>query len=104
MGPFFLQVLHFHKCYPKILKEPLQRFQLVGLHLRTTAGGEFYTGDAGDANAAAYWPVIGGTTFAMANDDVCNCDMTNAILTTPSMDLSGVSGAVLIYDFVDDLS
>ena len=69
-----------------------------------TAGGEFYTGDAGDANAAAYWPVIGGTTFAMANDDVCNCDMTNAILTTPSMDLSGVSGAVLIYDFVDDMS
>ena len=69
-----------------------------------TAGGEYYTGDAAAANAAAYWPINGGTNFAMANDDACNCDMSNATLTTPSMDLTGLSGVVVSYDFVDDMS
>ncbi|MFK7785996.1 MAG: T9SS type A sorting domain-containing protein [Crocinitomicaceae bacterium] len=69
-----------------------------------TAGGEFYTGDAAAANAAAYWPINGGTNFAMANDDVCNCDMSNATLTSPAMDLTGLSSVVLEYDFIDDMS
>lgn len=69
-----------------------------------TTGGEFYTGDAADANAAAYWPINGGTDFAMANDDVCNCDMSNVTLVTPSMDFTGLSGMVVEYDYVDDMS
>ena len=70
----------------------------------TPGGGDFYTGDANDANAAAYWPINGGTDFAMANDDVCNCNMSNATLTTPAMDLTGLTGVVVSYDFVDDMS
>ncbi|MDG1331559.1 MAG: Omp28-related outer membrane protein [Crocinitomicaceae bacterium] len=69
-----------------------------------TTGGEFYTGDAAAANAAAFWPVNGGTNFAMANDDVCNCDMSVSTLTTPSMDLTGLSGVVVSYDFIDDIT
>lgn len=70
----------------------------------TPGGGDFYTGDAAAANAGAYWPINGGTDFAMANDDVCNCDMSNVTLTTPSMDLTGLTGVVVTYDFVDDMS
>lgn len=54
----------------------------------TSGAGDFYTGDAAAANAGAYWPINGGTDFAMANDDVCNCNMTNVTLTTPSMNLT----------------
>jgi hypothetical protein len=70
----------------------------------TPGGGDYYTGDAAAANAAAFWPVNGGTNFAMVNDDVCNCDLSNATLTTPSMDLSGLAGVVVSYDFIDDMS
>jgi hypothetical protein len=70
----------------------------------TPGGGDYYVGDAADANAAAYWPINGGTDFAMVNDDVCNCDLSNATLTTPAMDLTGLSGVVVEYDFIDDMS
>lgn len=70
----------------------------------TPGGGDYYVGDAAAANAAAYWPVNGGTNFAMVNDDVCNCDLSNAVLTSPSMDLTGLSGVVVEYDFIDDMS
>lgn len=70
----------------------------------TPGGGDYYVGDAADANAANFWPINGGTDFAMVNDDVCNCDLSNATLTTPSMDLSGLTGVVVSYDFIDDMS
>lgn len=71
----------------------------------TTPGtGDFVTGNAAAANAGGYWPVPATSNFAFANDDVCNCDMSNVTLTTPSFDLTGLSGVVVTYDFVDDLT
>lgn len=71
----------------------------------TTPGtGDFVTGNAAAANAGGYWPVPASSNFAFANDDVCNCDMSNVTLTTPSMDFTGLSGMVVTYDFVDDLT
>ncbi|MCJ8290217.1 MAG: Omp28-related outer membrane protein [Crocinitomicaceae bacterium] len=71
----------------------------------TTPGtGDYITGDASVANAAAYWPVPASSDFAMVNDDVCNCDLSAAYLVTPSMDFTGLSGVVVTYDFVDDIT
>ncbi|NVK64577.1 MAG: Omp28-related outer membrane protein [Flavobacteriales bacterium] len=70
----------------------------------TPGSGDFVTGNAAAANAGGYWPVAPGSNFAMANDDVCNCDMSNVTLVTPSMDFTGLSGVVVTYDFVDDMS
>lgn len=71
----------------------------------TTPGtGDFVTGNAAAANAGGYWPVPATSNFAFASDDVCNCDMSNVTLTTPSFDLTGLSGVVVTYDFVDDLT
>lgn len=63
--------------------------------------GNFKTGDADDANAGGYFPVpdIPGNVFAMANDDVCNCDMSNIRLISPSFDLSGLSGVAMVLRF-----
>lgn len=66
--------------------------------------GDFITGDAAAANAAGFWAVPGPSNFAMVNDDVCNCDLSAAYLTTPSMNFTGLSGVVLTYDFVDDIT
>jgi hypothetical protein len=70
----------------------------------TSGAGDFYTGDAAAANAGGYWPVPATNDFAQANDDVCNCNMSNVTLTTPSMNFTGLSGVSVSYDFVDDLT
>jgi len=70
----------------------------------TPGGGDYYVGDVAAANAANFWPINGGTDFAMVNDDVCNCDLSSASLTTPSVDLTGLSGVTVTYDFIDDMS
>lgn len=71
--------------------------------LSTTPGtGDFYTGDNTDANLSGWWPVSPHTQFAMANDDVCNCDMSEVYLISPVIDLTGVVGALLTYEYVDN--
>ncbi|MBL7950511.1 MAG: hypothetical protein JNM62_02220 [Flavobacteriales bacterium] len=57
-------------------------------------------GNAGDANAAQYFPVVDmpvGNRFVMANDAAppCNCAMDDVMLTTPAIDLTGHSGVAL---------
>lgn len=57
-------------------------------------------GDAYNANSAQYFPVLDqpfGNRFVMTNDAAppCNCDMSDVSLTSPVIDLSGRSNAVL---------
>ncbi|MDG1346088.1 MAG: Omp28-related outer membrane protein, partial [Crocinitomicaceae bacterium] len=71
----------------------------------TTVGtGDWVTGNAALANTGGYWPVPAHGDFAQVNDDVCNCNLSAAYITTPSMDLTGLSGVILKYNFLDDLS
>lgn len=66
--------------------------------------GEFVpawlVGTSEAANAEGYFPVIdgpAGNRFVMANDAAapCNCDLSNATLTSPAINLSGRSGVSL---------
>jgi hypothetical protein len=57
-------------------------------------------GNAQEANANGFFPVPDvpvGNRFIMANDDAspCNCAMDEVILTSPSIDLTTITGAVL---------
>ncbi|MEL7220346.1 MAG: T9SS type A sorting domain-containing protein, partial [Bacteroidota bacterium] len=57
-------------------------------------GGDlFITGDAAAANAGGYWVIPENGQFALANDDLCNCDMSEVRLILPSQDFSGVTNA-----------
>ncbi|MEZ4721558.1 MAG: T9SS type A sorting domain-containing protein [Flavobacteriales bacterium] len=53
----------------------------------------FIVGTAGDesgqANENGFWPVPKHGLFAMTNDDVCNCDKSNDLLTSRSFDFTG---------------
>ncbi len=75
---------------------------------RQSASGEglgefvpaFTAGTAADANRNGFFPVPDapvGNRFAMANDDAapCNCDLSEAMLETPSIDLSGATAIAL---------
>lgn len=70
----------------------------------TPGAGDWITGDAAAANVAGFWPVPSTSDFAQVNDDQCNCNLSAAYLVSPSMNLTGLSGVVLSYDFVDDLT
>ena len=74
----------------------------AGWTTASTGADAFITGTSADANAGGYWPVPAAGTFAMANDDVCNCDMSAVYLTTPSMNFTGMTGMGISYDVVDD--
>ncbi|OFY05789.1 MAG: hypothetical protein A2W93_14790 [Bacteroidetes bacterium GWF2_43_63] len=49
--------------------------------------------------SSAYWNIPPHTTYACANDDSCNCDMSNVNLTTPSFNNS-LAGAILEFDYL----
>ena len=68
----------------------------------TAVDGVWETGDAASANAGGFWPVPAHTQFAMANDDVCNCDMVAVFLNMPAQDFTGLSGVTLSYEYYDD--
>ena len=70
----------------------------------TPGSGDFVNGDASNANTGGFWPVPATSRFAQVNDDVCNCNLSAAYLVSPSMNFTGLSGVVLTYDFVDDLT
>lgn len=70
----------------------------------TPGTGDYVTGNAALANTGTYWPVPAHGDFAQINDDVCNCDLSATYLESPSMDLTGLSGVVLSYEFVDDIT
>lgn len=90
-----------------VLKEDFQNVGVPSIPSGWTSispEGDFTTGDAGDANAGGYFPVpdIAGNIFAMANDDVCNCDMSKIRLISPAFDLSGLSNMVLRFNAYHD--
>ncbi len=66
--------------------------------------GDFVTGDAEDANEGGYFPVPDrpGNIFAMANDDVCNCDMSDIELVLPELDFTGGTDMVIRFDAYHD--
>lgn len=70
----------------------------------TPGSGDFVVGNAALSNAGGFWPVPATSNFAQVNDDVCNCNLSAAYLVTPSMDFTGLTGVVVQYDFVDDLT
>lgn len=70
----------------------------------TPGAGDFIVGNAATANSAGFWPVPATSNFAQVNDDACNCNLSAAYLVTPSMDFTGLTGVVVQYDFVDDLT
>ncbi len=75
----------------------------AGWTTSNASGGDmFITGNSAAANAGGYWPVPTHGQFAMANDDVCNCVMTDVYLEMPSMNFTGMSGMALSYECVDD--
>lgn len=70
----------------------------------TPGSGDWVVGNAALANSAGFWPVPATSNFAQVNDDACNCDLSAAYLVSPAMDFTGLTGVVVTYDFVDDLS
>lgn len=70
----------------------------------TPGSGDYVVGNATLANAGGFWPIPATSNFAQVNDDVCNCDLSAAYLVSPSMDFTGLTGVVVTYDFVDDLT
>jgi hypothetical protein len=93
-------------AFGQILSEDFESVIAPGLpngwSTATTGTQGFYTGNSTDANSAGYWPVPAHTTFAMANDDACNCAMTAVYLETPSMSFTGINGVGMTYNVVDD--
>ncbi len=90
-----------------VLKEDFQDVNVPSIPAGWTSispEGDFKTGDADDANAGGYFPVpdIPGNIFAMANDDLCNCDMSKIRLISPAFDLSGLSNMVLRFNAYHD--
>ena len=70
----------------------------------TTTGTDagFTTGTDVQANSAGYWPVPTHGTFAMTNDDACNCDKSGDYLILPAVDLTGLVGVRLSFNYLDD--
>jgi len=51
----------------------------------------------GTEGSSAYLTIPAHTSYAYANDDACNGDMSDVWLITPSMDFTGTSGLVLEF-------
>lgn len=70
----------------------------------TTSNGDdgFYTGISGNqpgqANENGYWPVPKHTVYAMTNDDVCNCDKSNDLLTSRKIDLRSLTEVYIGFE------
>jgi hypothetical protein len=74
----------------------------AGWTTSTLVAGVWESGDAASANAGGFWPVPAHTQFAMANDDVCNCDMAEVYFEMPVQDFTGLAGVTLKYEYYDD--
>lgn len=70
----------------------------------TATASNWMSGTAATAGAGGFWPVPAHGSFALINDDVCNCNLSAAYLVTPVMDFTGLSSVVIQYNFVDDQS
>ena len=66
----------------------------------------FFTGSAGNgpgqANEGGFWPVPPHTTFAMTNDDVCNCDKSEDYLVLPTQDFTSETDMSISFSVYHD--
>ena len=64
------------------------------------SGSNFWSAGTNAAATSSYWTTSGNsTTFAFTNDDACNCDKGNDLLTTNSFSLAGpYTSALLTFD------
>ena len=53
----------------------------------------------GDNQSTQYWTIPDHTKYMAANDDLCNCDMSDFMLYTPSIDLSAAVSPILKFDY-----
>ncbi len=72
----------------------------MGGFTTTTSGSSgFATADAATASSTYYMIESSNSSqFAYANDDVCNCDMSEVRLISPVIDLSTTTAATLTFD------
>jgi hypothetical protein len=66
----------------------------------SSAGG-FYMSDAATINTGS-WDIDPHGKFMIANDDKCNCNSSEELLATPSIDLTGVNNVYLSFDYWND--
>lgn len=59
--------------------------------------GGWIAGDAGDLSSSSF-PITDHTTIIATNDDACDCDKSNDLLISPSIDISSISSPFLKYD------
>ena len=71
----------------------------LGLFSTSSTGDLYVVGD-NDMLTSTYWTTEGNSSdFAFVNDDECNCDMSDAQLYSPVLDLSGnLTSAELTFD------
>lgn len=64
------------------------------------SGSNFWSAGTNAAATSSYWTTSGNsTTFAFTNDDACNCNKGNDLLTTNSFSLAGsYTAALLTFD------
>lgn len=65
-----------------------------------TYGSATYGWQFGTSLGSSYWPIPAHTTYAAANDDACNCTMSDVNLTTTAVDLSS-GNARLRLDYMN---
>jgi len=64
-------------------------------HGAATTGWAF-----GNNLGSTYWVIPSHTNYAATNDDLCNCDMSNVLLYTATIDLSNAGNPNLNFDYI----
>ncbi|RLD41177.1 MAG: hypothetical protein DRI86_13870 [Bacteroidetes bacterium] len=64
-------------------------------HGAATTGWEF-----GNALGSSYWVIPAHTNYAATNDDVCNCDMSDVLLYTSTVDLTNAPNPKLSFEYI----
>ncbi len=84
-----------------LLDENFESGQLpAGWEIQTSASdGGWIVGSVGAISSQNFAvPANGSSNIIGSNDDSCNCNKSNDLLTTPPIDLSGQGSVVLTYD------
>ncbi|MEM7104005.1 MAG: T9SS type A sorting domain-containing protein [Bacteroidota bacterium] len=62
-------------------------------------GFVFEIGDSTAANSGEFWPITDHGIFAYANDDACNCNMSEVRLILPPQDFSGYTAINIFAEY-----
>ena len=82
------------------LSEDFEGAVLPDLWWQETAAtdGGWLVGDA-DFQSSSAWPVEEHTVMIATNDDACNCNKLDDLLSTPSLSLVGMTSPYLVFDY-----